>query len=207
MKDGTTTLGAATAILLASCAGACGSDTTPGQASAGSAGAGQSAGDPDGAGAAGSDTAVMGPSADCTFEIAMSGAQAVSYAPALLGCTTVGQQLYALFVNEAHWQTEFRAPDFKEGQTGVPLPASFQIGNPDFGGWLIDDGGCTVEVTEQVLLGPAPYASRRGVGRQYRLTGHGNCAEPAKDPTSSMPDMIPGSFSFRVRKSFYDSAG
>jgi hypothetical protein len=152
--------------------------------------------------------AVLGPTEDCTFEIATSGAQVFSYAPALLSCTTIGQPgLYALFVREDLWQTEFRAPDFLEGQTAVPLLASFQIGKLDNGAWRTGETGCTIEVTEQVLLGPAPYAATRGVGRQYRLTGHGNCSEPAKDPQGAKPDLMTGPFSFRARKSFYDSPG
>lgn len=53
---------------------------------------------------------------------------------------------------------------------------------------------------------PAQTARWRSrVARQYRLAGHGDCSAPAKDPSSSMTDIITGPFSFRVRKSFYDS--
>ena len=154
-------------------------------------------------GAAGGDTAVPGPSADCTFEIATTGAVAATYAPDLMSCTTVGAQLYAIFVREDRLQAGILAPGFKESDTGVTLPASFEIGKLDFGGWRTSETGCTVEVTEQVLLGPAPYADRAGPGRQYRITGHGNCSEPATDPTGAAADITVGSFSFRARKSFY----
>jgi hypothetical protein len=147
---------------------------------------------------------VLGPSADCTFEIATSGGQVLSYAPELLGCTTLGSGLYALFVREDRTQTEFMALDFEEGQLGVQLAARFQVGKPDVAGWMTGPEGCTVEITEQVLLGPAPYAATAGTGRQYRVTGHGSCTEPAKDPQGGFPDIVTGPFSFRVRKSFYD---
>jgi hypothetical protein len=215
MKDGMNGWWAMAAVFVAFGVGACGADSkqspggagqSTGGASQGAGGAGQSAGGVDpSVGAAGGDLGVAGPSEDCTFEIATSGAQVFTYAPALVGCTTIGQPgLYALFVREDLWQTEFRAPDFLEGQTGVPLPASFQIGRFDSGAWATGEMGCTVEISEQKLLGPAPYPATHSKGRQYRITGHGSCAEPAVDRTGTTSDLIPGPFSFRARKSFYD---
>lgn len=188
--------------------GAGGASQSAGGTSSGGAaqgGTAQNAGGDDGAGAAGGDLGVAGPGVDCTFELMTSGAQVISYAPALLGCTTVGAQLYALFVNLDGWQTEFMASGLNEGETGVPLPASFMLGNQILhAGWRIEDGGCTVTVTEQVLLGPAPYAATAGPGRQYRITGHGDCSTPAKDTQGMAPDIITGPFSFRARKSYRD---
>ena len=219
MNHGASGWRAAAVALFALSGVACGSDPKRDDATAGSsaggAGAGQNVGGADmggagqnagGAVAVGGDTGVLGPSADCTFEIATSGAQVVSYAPEPLGCTALGYSdtLYALFNREDGWQTEFVAPGFAEGQTGVQLPARFQIGKLNFAGWMTGDEGCTVEVTEQVLLGPAAPSFTRAGGRQYRLTGHGSCSEPAVDPTGGMSDIVPGPFSFRARKSFYD---
>lgn len=190
---------------------ACGAGTEHGEAmgAAGSAAIGGSAGQGTGGMAPvpdddGDDVAVLGSSADCTFEIATTGAVVASYAPDLLGCSTFGEDLFATFVREDKLQASIRVAGFKEGETGKQLSASFQIGKLDFGGWGTGDTGCTVEITEQTLLGPAPPVFEKTVGRQYRIAGHGDCAEPAADFNSDGPAVIVGPFSFRVRQSFYD---
>lgn len=62
---------------------------------------------------------------------------------------------------------------------------------------------CTLEIAT-TLLGPAPLLLEKASGRQYRITGHGECSEPAVDLNTAGPAVSVGPFSFRVRQSFYD---
>lgn len=187
------------AVLLALAAVACSSENEPSAATGGAAGSATTS-----AGGSGGDVGVFGPSADCTFEIATTGAVAASYAPDPLGCSTFGEDLYAIFVREDELQAGVRVAGFKEGETGKQLSAAFELGKLDLGGWRTGETGCTVEITDQTLLGPAPPLFEKTSGRQYRITGHGDCAEPAKDQSGAGPDLVVGPFSFRARQSFYD---
>lgn len=77
----------------------------------------------------------------------------------------------------------------KEGQTG-DVPASVKVELRDSRKWATASAGCTAHVTEQAFLQMDEF------GKQYQLTGTGECAAAAMPSTGASGTLTVAPFSF-----------